>query len=312
MNLIRGSDKFSRKNEGFMASALQGFRPSIFPLSSELPTEVVGNKNPIALPLVKIADIGRTIGKKIGQGSCVGVYMVNNSRPQRVYKVISLDRFANGDEIRIAKIASDARVSPAFYGACLVQQGTDKFVFMEMDHAGKSLFRWMEDLALEADVGKASLIEDSSSQMAKERALKELAEMKDDGSAFKVVAVEETPSISMEEAVDKLYKSREDFFFDLFSAIKKLAENNIAYKDTNCGNLIPNVGDGFKLIDFDSAEFVGSSEEAAVKSVQSMYNQQHFTDFCALKDLSLKSRELIRWFQTQHVEQTIRLLSQAV
>ena len=40
-----------------MASALNGPRPSIFPLSSELPTEMVGQNNPIELTFIKIAAI---------------------------------------------------------------------------------------------------------------------------------------------------------------------------------------------------------------------------------------------------------------
>jgi predicted Ser/Thr protein kinase len=313
MNLKKRKDKIFPKNEDFMASVANNVRPSIFPLSSELPTQKVGSKYSIDLPIIDIARIGRTIGKKIAQGGFGGIYKVNGSMPQRVYKIIGLDQFANGNEIRIAKIAAELGVAPAFYGACVVKQGADQFVFMEMDFAGKSLFRWMEDLAQEADVTKAALVEESSSQKAREAAMKELMERKDDsGMGYTVVAVEQTPSLSMEAAVDKLYPSREAFFFQLFSTLKQLAEKNIAYMDTNCGNLIPNQEKELQLIDFDSAKFLDSPEEAADYLLRGMYNDMHFKDFRALSDLSDESRELIRWFQTQQMAQLIKQFSQAV
>ncbi len=280
-----------------MSAVLQVSRPSIFPLSPELATEYVGVKSQIALPHVQIADIARTIGQKIGQGGNGVVYTVNGSMPQRVYKVIPRDQLARGNQIRISEIAARLGVAPVFHGACLVSQGKDQFVFIEMDHAGKSLFRWMEDLAEEPDLSKAALIEESSSQRARNKAMKELLEKKDDESGIIVVALDQTASVSMEAAVDKLYKSREEFFFGLFSALKKLAENKIVYTDTNCANLMPDLENGLKLIDFDSATLVGSSSEAVAKMMQAMYNQLHFKDFCALKDLSAKSQELIKWFE---------------
>lgn len=295
-----------------MSAVSQVSAPSIFPLSSPLATESVGRKNPIDLPLIQIATIGQTFGKKITQGQFGGIYRVNGSAPQRIYKIIPLEQFANGDEIRVAKVAAEVGIAPSFYGACLVQQQEDQFVLMEMDYAGKSLFRWMEDLALEPDLSKAVLIEESSSQKAREKAMKELSEKKDDGSGFIVVAHEQTETVSMEAAVDKLYKSREEFFFGLFSAIKRLAENKIVYLDTNCGNLIPDVGIGLKLIDFDSAFLVGSPTEAVGKMMQGMYNQIHFNDFCGLKDLSAKSKELIKWFETRELKWAIAQLSLAV
>lgn len=288
-----------------MSAVLKVSAPSIFPLSSGLAKESVGKKNPIDLPLIQIAAIGQTFGRKIAQGQYGGIYRVNGSTPQRVYKIIRLDQFANGDEIRVAKVAADIGIAPHFYGACLVQQQGDSFVLMEMDCTGKSLFRWMEDLALEPDLSKAALIEESSSQRARDKAMKELSEKKGDGSGFIVVAQDQTESVSMEAAVDKLYKSREEFFFGLFSALKKLAENKIVYTDTNCGNIIPDAENGLKLIDFDSAFQVGSPVEAVGKMMQAMYNQMHFKDFCGLKDLSAKSQELIKWFEKVELEWAI-------
>ncbi len=294
-----------------MASASNISRPSIFPLSSALPTERVGRNNPIALPLIEIAAIGRTIGEKIKDGSCGSIYNVSGSNPQRVYKAIPLERLKNGDEIRICQVAAQVGVAPVFYGACLVQQREDRFVFIEMDNAGKSLFRWMEDLALEPDVSNAALIEESSTQKARAKAMRELADQEDDGSGFMVVSCDSVKTVSMEEAVDKLYTSREDFFFELFTAYKILAENKIAYRDGNCGNFIPNRGNGLRLIDFDSALIAKSQAEAASKTVQSMYNHVHFKDFRALKDLSSKSKELIEWFETQQRNALMEQLGQA-
>jgi hypothetical protein len=284
-----------------MASALQNSAPSIFPLSPALPTQLVGGQNPIALPLIQMADIARTIGERIGQGGYSDIHLVSHSQPQRVYNIIPLHQFANGDQIRIAKIASDTRVSPTFYGACLAQKGKDKFVIMEMDHAGKSLLRSMKDL--DADVKTAAPIADSSPQMARLRALQKLADKVDDGSGFKV-------HVFRDEAIDQIYKSREDFFFELFTAIRVLAENNIAYMDSNCDNLFPSAGNGLKLLDFDSAsaKLVGSCTEAAAESMKSLYNVGYMRDFSALPNLSPKSRELIGWFKAQEMEQIMKFM----
>lgn len=294
-----------------MASLLNVSSPSIFPLSSALPLQPVGRKNPIEIPCVKIQEIGRTIGKQIAQGGSGSVYSVRDSQPPRVYKFVPLDAFQNGDEIRICQVAAQAGIAPSFYGACLVQQRETSFVLLEMDDAGKTLSRWMEDLAIEPDVDQAALIEESSTQKALDKAMKELEEKKNanDESDYTAVLCDSIEKLSMEEAIDRLYPSHETFFFELFSSYKKLAEQQIAYTDANCGNLIPNRGKGFQLIDFDLAFLEKSPAAAAAKTLRSASNQMHFHSFTRLKNLSEESQELIQWFREQSFQAFLETLS---
>ncbi len=240
------------------ASESSGSTPSIFPLSPKLPTRLAGRENPIKLPLIEGAAIFHSIGKRIAHGSNGEIYNVDGSNPPRVYKVIPITRFFDGNEIRVCKIAAQIGVAPAFYGACLLVQEEYKFVVViEMDYGGNSLSRLIRDLEPKP-----------------------------------------TEILSTEEAIEKLYASQEGFYFELFTACKTLAENRISYRDINYENLLPNIGKKFYLIDFDLATFEKSVKDAASATVANDV-LKHFSKFCALKDLSAKSKELIEWFQTQ-------------
>ena len=244
----------------------------------------IGKKNSTEVPFIPLAKIRKTIGQKIGEGCFGTIYRVTDSIPQRVYKIIPEEAFQNGNEIRITKIAAKTGVTPAFHNAFLVQFKNENRVFLEMAYAGKSLDQLME--------------EDKNNPPLTQQAEEEEIDLSADYSA--ISAIMRIEKASMEAAIDKLYEKREDFYFELFSNLKILAENNISYMDSACGNIIPGNGaeKSLQLIDFDSAIFAESQETAAQGTIQSPCNQQHMNDFCKIKNLSDKSQELIKWFKS--------------
>lgn len=137
----------------------------IFSHLSETTIKSAGKFNPIDLPSLDIRIIGGTIGAKITNGITNGnigtIYKVNDCFPSRVYKAISLDRFENGDEIRITKIAGELGVAPAFYGAVLAQQNTKTFVVIEMDDSGQSLGKLMEEFSENTEIHEAVVVEET-------------------------------------------------------------------------------------------------------------------------------------------------------
>lgn len=258
-----------------------------------------GSVNSIDLPYITISDIGPTIGKKLAQGGFGTIYAVRDSDPMRVYKIIFTGQFKNGDEIRITEIAGKLGVGPAFHGAYLVQQPENAFVAVEMDHAGHSLGCWSEELAEKEEASEK--LEESEPLSDKEQAMQEMMEkMKTEMEAscgFKVISSREVRRVSLEEVLEALDKTPEEFYIELFSTIQLLAANKIAYLDTNWGNIIPKsrLTGRVQLIDFDQALLMKTPEAAAAKAVRSAYNWSHFRDFTKLQNLSPKSLELISW-----------------
>jgi hypothetical protein len=275
--------------------------------STEENTENVGKVNPITLQVVNILTIKETIGEKITRGNYGTIYRVNDSSPPRVYKIIPQDQFADGNEIRISKIAADIGVAPSFHRAFLVRQNVKNYVVIEMDYADKSLGKLMEDLAEDAhiDDNRESMVAKDNALSSEEKAFQEMrrkfkAQM-DSESGLTVTEIIHKKRLSLEEAVEKIYENPEVFYNELFSKIKTLAENNIAYSDSHVGNIMPNhnTEKGLQLIDFDAATLMTDARAATVKSMQSAYNRVHFNKFKELPGLSDNSKKLIQWFTNQ-------------
>lgn len=272
----------------------------IFPQLQSAPTQPVGKLHPIDLPCTTIDKIGKTIGEKITQGNYGMIYQVKDCAPSRIYKIIPQDQFKSGDEIRVSKIASDRMLAPTFYSASLVAQGPKNYVVIEMDDAGLSLGKWMEELAEESE--EEEVKEPESELSAEEKAMHEMMEkLRAQYGRFTVTEIKQPKKLSMEETIEKLYPSQEVFYFTLFSKIKAFAENNISYGDTHVGNIMPNHGleKGMQLIDFDGTEIHGSVEEAAKKSMASAYTSVLFKNFTEQPNLTDESKELIAWFASR-------------
>lgn len=205
----------------------------------------VGKTNPIKLLKVDIATIGKTVGQQIGQGDSGTIYEVKDSMPPRVYKVIPQDGFQNGDEIRIAEIAGECGVGPKVHRSFLSDQGSEKFVVIEMDYANLSLGKLMTKLAEEKesseDKDENELVEKVEELTLQEKKMQEmLQKYYEENSDFIVTKVTVEKKVSMEEAINTLYKKPEEFYYGVFKNIKILATHKIAYFDTHVGNIMPN------------------------------------------------------------------------
>jgi hypothetical protein len=274
----------------------------------------VGKVNPIELPLVKYGDFVRNLGKQIGKGDLSDIFEAKNTKPLRVYKVILKKEFENGNEIRISKIAGNIGVAPAFHRAFVVKNfyfgQNSNVVVIEMDHAGETLGKLMKDFYKEKNKTKKCKKNDEIKKECNEEKkklesiLKEIQLSKPD-TKFPPSFIEiQTPKrVTLEEAINKMYKGKKEiFYYELFKKIKKLAENKISYGDTHVGNIIPNYNaeKDFQLIDFDGAKLVKNIEKAAQETLESCYVFTHFKDFKELKNLSKKSKDLIKWFNDKN------------
>ena len=267
--------------------------------ASQATTRPVCAFHRIDLPAFNIATIDETFGEQITHGDCGAIFRVKGSAPPRVYKVIAANQLKDRDEIRISKIAGDLGVAPAFYSACFGREPSQNLVAIEMDDAGKSLGQWMEDLAeTPKPEEKPPLTEQ---EKVRQEMLQRLKAEMGASAGFTVTEIIKKNRISTEDAINKLYDNPEVFYCELFSRIKTLAENNIAYGDSHVGNIMPNIGTSknLQLIDFDGAEFTDNTKSAVIKSMQSVYNQLHFSNFRALPKLSEQSAQLIQWFTGQ-------------
>ena len=268
--------------------------------SNEGTKACAGKVNPIELRLIDIDQINQTIGEKIAYGDCGTIYKVNDCNPPRVYKVIPQDRFANGDEIRISKIAGDKGIAPTFHDAFVVNQHEKKFVVIEMDDAGLSVGKWMEKLAEKTETDIKTVDVEKKVLSDKEKAIQEMLKKVDEKyNNYTFTEIVRNKRLSLEETLNKLYPKKEVFYFELFKKIKLLAENNIAYGDSHTGNIMPNLNTDkeLQLIDFDAAALVSDPQTAKLKSISSAYNQVHFNQFRQLPELSDESKQLIQWFQ---------------
>lgn len=250
---------------------------AIYQLLVTASTACVGIDKPIKLPVINRNDFDNTCGSTIGSGGSGTVYKVKGLN--RVYKTIPSDCFANGDEIRISKIAFECGVAPTFHGAFLVQQDKDEFVAIEMDKAGKSLRKIMHKLEV---IRETQEVFPKKAQTHTER----------------------KSQMPFEDAAKEIYGSEEVFYFKLFSLIKRLAEHNIAYSDTNVGNIMPNysikkglkAGKDLQLIDFGDAVLMENIESAATALKTALYNRTYLNAFSDLPGLSEESQKLIAWF----------------
>lgn len=255
----------------------------------------VGILNPISLPVLSIQEMAFSLGKQLTNGDQANIYSVQNSQPPSIYKIMSSREVESGDAIRIARLAGELGIAPPVHSAFLIKENSDFFVATEMDKAGKSLGRWMTDLAEEGDISKAAAVTSDRAFEAKMQAQKKIRES---GEKFTIVEIPNFKKLSIEEAIQILYGRQESFYFDLFSKIKRLAEHKIAYFDCHVGNIIPNTetSGNLQLIDFDSAEFQPSVKDAAEKVIHSAYVGTHFRRYMQLSELSDTSLTLISWF----------------
>lgn len=281
------------------STSLISEKSMVYPYLEIADMESIGEINPIDLPLLSINTIKETIGKEVNEGNTAIIYQVNDCLPPRIYKVISPKKFKDGNEIRMSKIAGDIHIAPTFYSAFILEQNAQKFVVVEMDDLGKSLGELMEDLAEKSEViEEVSLTEE---EKAFQEMIKKMQERMGPLSIGIGVDVPEKKKLSLNETINIIYKNPEDFYCDLFTKIKILAENNIAYCDGHVGNIMPNYGTekGLQLIDFGSAELMSDTKTAVQRVWKSSYNQVHFREFASLPNLSGKSEELFQWFVNQ-------------
>lgn len=260
-----------------------------------------GKKNTIELPVVEYSSIAHLIGGRVKQGDCGAIYEVSNSNSGRLFKAIPLSNFKNGDEIRISEMADNMGVSPKVHGAFLMQHNNEiKHVIIEMDHAGKTLGGWMEDLAPPPPPPKpVTPIELSPEEKARMEMIEKIQAKYRASSNFEIVEIPQKPKLNMSDALDKMYPKQEIFYFELFNKLKILAEHKIAYRDTHVGNIIPKYGakNELQLIDFDRAKLTTNVETAKAKTIRSLYVRALMEKFSCLPDLSNESRELISWFE---------------
>lgn len=272
-------------------------------VSQNLSTVPVGIDNPIDLPCIDFRAIVETIGEKKGQGNFGTIYKVKNSISPRVYKIIPQDKFINGDEIRISKIAGDLGVSPFVYDVFLASEESRNVVVIEMDDAGIGFHQLMNDLDDEREIQHIQHDDPETKKILQERKRASqayLKEMAAQGHRFCEQAKEVKP-ITFQETLDNLYPpNREAFYYELFSKIKILAENNIAWRDGNIGNIMPNIGaeKGMQLIDFSRSCLKETTQAAALESLKDGYTYQRFIEFKAINNLSNHSVQLINWFNS--------------
>jgi hypothetical protein len=254
----------------------------------------IGKQNPIPLPDLMMSDFRPTLGEKIGRGDVGQIFKVKGSNPPKVYKIIPIKNFKDGNEIRISMIAGTTGISPVFHGAFVVE---GQFIVIEMDQVGKSLNRWRIDLASDAASDLDPILE------AEKQAFKELQEKAED---FAAVIIKQPKKLSFEAAVEKLYETEEAFYFKLFSKIKGLAERNIAFLDTNLGNIIPNIekGGDLMLLDFDCAQLTERTSQAAEQVLCGNYTSPLLKTFSEIAKKP-ESQELISWFKKQALEEIL-------
>lgn len=272
-------------------------------LSAAEETELVGNQ--AALPLVNVSLMVDKIGKKLAQGDVGTIYEVAGLvlDPKRVFKFVPLTKVKTQDEISIAQIAGEMGIGPKVHAAFVMAQKSGKFVAIEMDRLGRSLREWMEVLEENPNLeeaAKISLPTLEEEEVYQEEMLQKARTEAPPDSPFIVVRVPQKKRLDLEKTVEILYGRQEDFFFALFSKLKSLAEKNIAFLDTNFGNIIPNyeLGKEMGLIDFDSAVFTKRVSEAAYRILK---ENPLFESFSELPDLSQESQELVHWFEEQTI-----------
>jgi hypothetical protein len=274
-------------------------------------TNQVGKENPIDLPVISETEFMKTLGEKIQTRSVkASIYTVKNTN--HLYKIIQKNQFENGDEIRIFQIAAKLGIAPDIYSAVAVND----HVVIEMENAGDTFGKLAtrsiteessDDLENESKKNFQEII----SKMAKNNPNFDKDEMKlflenlRANSQFVITSTKKIETMDREEAIKKYYKNPEDFYFQLFSQIRMLAENKIFYPDIHVGNIIPNLDSnkGVQLIDFDSAELLpkATTKEILSKLKSTAYFQSWWSEFSQIK--TKKSEELFQWFLSSSLDQ---------
>ncbi len=237
-------------------------------------SKLVGVRNSISLPVTSPEIMNKRLGPEITKGNIAKIYEVRgtDSQQARIFKIIHENLFKNGDEIRISEIASGIGIAPKFHQAFLCESRDENYIVIEMDNAGKSLGKLMEDLADENISNKRNEIEQkistehetkiekkldeeettthnndqahvvshtmSEKELMKQKHLELIKQlMKNDPVKITIIPQKETASTAT--AVEKLFGNQETFYYSLFSKIQQLAKHNISWGDSHVGNIIP-------------------------------------------------------------------------
>ncbi len=276
-------------------------------LSQSETSRSVGKYGAIDLPCLAADQFYQYLGEKITESnSGAQIFRVEGSLTPRIFKLIFVNHFDTGDEVRIAKRAAELKVAPPFHSACVVSLGEGRqVVVLEMDDAGLSLGKWMEKFGAEEAAAKEAPMDTepeeilTEDEIAYQKMIEMLKEKFMAKCRYAVVSVKEAPAkVDLAVAVEKLWPSQEAFYFQLFSRVRELAENKIAFLDLHVGNIMPQPGSemGMQLIDFGSAETTSSAEEAAERVITTAYGGLHFNSFSKLPNKSELSTELMLWF----------------
>jgi hypothetical protein len=183
----------------------------------------------------------------------------------RLYKIFPGEKLKNGNEILISQIASRLLIAPNCHGAYLAQP--ENKVVIEMDFVGDSLWQYSQK--------SVSSLEKWDSTYPPE-----------------------------EEVLSQLFGSKRNFYFQLFSKLKTLAEFNISYTDLHQANIIP-INGTIKLIDFGHKSDI--EENIAVAANKTLRSSMEYFDCYkdSLKSFSQREYEtflrqdvpLIAWYR---------------
>lgn len=263
-------------------------------------TKSVGWCNPIDLPVKCEDEILGSIGEKIGYGFFSEVYEKKDSDSRRVFKLIPLPKFRNGDEVRISRIASEIGVGPKLYQTFVLKRDSGEFVVFEMEYVGRTLGMRMEDLVDLAENDNDIELTPIAKQHQEFLKIGVLTQktLKEAVQSGRLYPARSHTRLEFGKAIESIYRSKEDFYFELFSQLKALAKNRVSYEDAHFENIIPKneYTSQLKLIDFDKSELHEKVKMARYTIMGHYFCQSYFIKYETLTDLSEKSRDLINWF----------------
>jgi serine/threonine protein kinase len=244
-------------------------------VSLNLSAKLVGLKNPVDLREKKVSTTLINSRDIIAKGGWATVY--GSYTPGRAFKVGPERGFENGEEVWIAQIAGSLKIGPVVYNA--VVDGDNIIIEMQLIK-GESLSKIYKRLKEQSNTywnkpeWKRGLFYNDVKPPPKD--IKAIDIVKDQ---FKDPA------------------SIENFFFQLFTALKALTENGISPGDVNYGNIMIDEDKSVKLVDFGYYKHSFNIEEAkkllkeVVRDEYSLGNL--LTAYKELENLSEKSKTLI-------------------
>lgn len=258
----------------------------VYPLADAEKMASVGQEKPVELHVLSIEKVDKSVGERLEICSYKMFFQVRGCTPARIYKFIPISALKSGDEVRISQIAGVIGAAPAFYSAFVVQLERE-YVVIEMDDAGKCMGQYLEDFA-----------EPEEPQVPEKPSLAAMLQSEAKKSKYKTVATHNRREVSLEVGIGKLFDTQEQFYFELFSKIRLLADHKIAYHDAHLGNIMHVLGQKrVLLIDFDDAVFMESPNAARMDSIRdSAYVQALWLEFAKLPNKSEASIALLKMF----------------